>query len=75
MNYCISSDPVGKGWSISSTCESDSTCASHVDPSHRVHYRSMDHPLKPRAKEADHSNGRRPTLTRFRLPAIRNDVV
>ncbi len=31
--------------------------------------------LKPRAKEADHSNGRRPTLARFRLPAIRNDVV
>jgi hypothetical protein len=31
--------------------------------------------LQPRAKKTDHSNWGRPTLTRFRLPTVGNNVV
>jgi hypothetical protein len=31
--------------------------------------------LQPRAKKTDHSNWGRPTLTRFRLPTVCNNVV
>ena len=37
------------------------------DPSEKV--------LQPRAKQANYSNRCRPALTRFRLPAIRNNIV
>jgi hypothetical protein len=61
-----------------SYCRQSTICPNDMLPSQTVPRRALDLKtliLQPRAKETDHSNGGWPTLTRFCLPAICDNVI